>query len=188
MNKANIDSIKEMIEKDKSEVSNIINQMELTKTIDEGFLEYSYKDQILIKYNDKNYFEFQTKEDAISSNFIDVGFLYEENNAIKEVQSLKFYSFQSIIKACDILNFIKPLVTSVKMTRKEIKSKGFDKDYKKSLFDQLTRYNIIKNIYITELDETQSIMESDFINKKKNHVSLQRIPIKFYLIYMNIVI
>ena len=174
MNKDNIDSIKEMIEKDKSEVSNIINQMELTKTIDEGFLEYSYKDQILIKYNDKNYFEFQTKDDAISSNFIDVGFLYEENNTIKEVQSLKFYSFQSIIKACDILNFIKPLVTSVKMTRKEIKSKGFDKDYKKSLFAQLIRYKIIKNIYIAELDETQSIMESDFINKKKKSCKLAK--------------
>ena len=66
---------------------------------------------------------------------------------MSQAEPLKFYSFSSVIEACQKLKFQKPLAITEKMGKKEIIKQQLDRNYKQNLFNQLFQLNNIK-IYI----------------------------------------
>ena len=166
-------TIKSMINKNKLLVTKIKEEMKPINRIEDDFCEYQYKKDFLSKYKNRNYYLFKKKEDAIPLEDIEVTFLFENNDSLSKAEPLKFYSFSSIIEACQKLKFKKPLVITEKMGKKEIIKQKLERNYKQNLFSQLYQLNIIKNIYIIDLYENESILKNIFLDKRTHKFKLE---------------
>ena len=163
MHKDEIASINSLIEKNKIEIFKIKNEMKISLEFD-NLNQFKYEDKFLIKYSNMNYYLFQGEEEAIPLEEIEVIFLFEKERKLIHSESFYFYSFGSIIKACDILNMKKPLIIKDLLNKDDIYKKGLDKKYQKKLFYQLCELEIVNKIYIIDLFENQSNLKNNFKN------------------------
>ena len=102
------------------------------------------------------------------SDKIEVIFLFDDSKSLLESQSFYFYSFNSIINACNILNFKKPFIISNKLTCKQVRAKILFNNSIDNLFTQLTKLEKITKIFIIDMNENNFNLNDVFESKTES--------------------
>ena len=148
MDTKSLEKINTLIEKTKCEANDIKSGFKEISSTKDKFRLYSYKNNKVITYFGKNYYLFLNQDEGIPFDKIEVIFLFDDSKSLLESQSFYFYSFNSIINACNILNFKKPFIISNKLTCKQVRAKILFNNSIDNLFTQLTKLEkITKSSY-----------------------------------------
>ena len=157
-----------LIEKTKCEANDIKSGFKEISSTKDKFRLYSYKNNKVITYFGKNYYLFLNQDEGIPFDKIEVIFLFDDSKSLLESQSFYFYSFNSIINACNILNFKKPFIISNKLTCKQVRAKILFNNSIDNLFTQLTKLEKITKIFIIDMNENNFNLNDVFESKTES--------------------